>query len=58
MSVSTGSFDVTAATDTELILHAQQGNMDAFETLVQRYDRRVLTIAAGYVNSADDAKGI
>jgi len=58
MSVSTGSFDVTAATDTELILHAKQGNMDAFETLVQRYDRRVLTIAAGYVNSADDAKDI
>lgn len=32
--------------------------MEAFETLVQRYDRRVLTIAAGYVSSADDAKDI
>jgi RNA polymerase sigma-70 factor (ECF subfamily) len=32
--------------------------MDAFEQLVQRYDRRVFTIAAGYVNSADDAKDI
>ena len=32
--------------------------MDAFEELVQRYDKRVLTIAAGYVNNADDAKDI
>lgn len=47
-----------AANDTELIIQAQRGNMDAFEQLVQRYDKRVLTIAAGYVNSADDAKDI
>ena len=44
--------------DTELILLTQSGNMDAFEQLVQRYDKRVLTIAAGYVNSSDDAKDI
>ena len=47
-----------AASDTELILQTQRGNMDAFEQLVQRYDKRVLTIAAGYVNSSDDAKDI
>jgi RNA polymerase sigma-70 factor, ECF subfamily len=47
-----------AASDTELILQTQHGNMDAFEQLVQRYDKRVLTIAAGYVNSSDDAKDI
>jgi RNA polymerase sigma-70 factor (ECF subfamily) len=47
-----------AASDTELILLTQSGNMDAFEQLVQRYDKRVLTIAAGYVNSSDDAKDI
>lgn len=46
------------AHDTELIMQAQRGNMEAFEQLVQRYDKRVLTIAAGYVNSADDAKDI
>jgi RNA polymerase sigma-70 factor (ECF subfamily) len=32
--------------------------MDAFEQLVQRYDKRVLTIAAGYVSCSDDAKDI
>ena len=47
-----------AFNDTELIMQTQRGNMDAFEQLVQRYDKRVLTIAAGYVNSSDDAKDI
>jgi RNA polymerase sigma-70 factor, ECF subfamily len=47
-----------AANDAELIIQTQCGNMDAFEQLVQRYDKRVLTIAAGYVNSSDDAKDI
>jgi RNA polymerase sigma-70 factor (ECF subfamily) len=46
------------ATDIELIMQSQRGNMEAFEQLVQRYDKRVLSIAAGYVNSADDAKDI
>jgi RNA polymerase sigma-70 factor (ECF subfamily) len=44
--------------DIELILQAQRGNMNAFEQLVQRHDKRVFTIAAGYVNSADEAKDI
>jgi RNA polymerase sigma-70 factor (ECF subfamily) len=44
--------------ETELIMQAQRGNMSAFEQLVQRHDKRVLTIAAGYVHSADDAKDI
>jgi RNA polymerase sigma-70 factor (ECF subfamily) len=44
--------------DAELILQVQRGNMDAFQQLVERYDRQVLTIAAGYVNNADDAKDI
>ena len=39
--------------DGELIQLAQAGNLSAFEQLVQRYDRRVLTIAASY-----DAKDI
>jgi RNA polymerase sigma-70 factor (ECF subfamily) len=50
--------DQITATDIDLLLKARTGNMEAFEALVQRYDRRVLTIAAGYVNSADDAKDI
>jgi RNA polymerase sigma-70 factor (ECF subfamily) len=44
--------------ETELIMQAQRGNMNAFEQLIQRHDKRVLTIAAGYVQSADDAKDI
>jgi RNA polymerase sigma-70 factor, ECF subfamily len=44
--------------DSELIVQAQRGSMNAFEELVQRYDKRVFTIAAGYVRSADDAKDI
>ncbi len=44
--------------DIELIMLSQRGNMDAFEQLVQRYDKKVLTIAAGYVNCSDDAKDI
>ena len=44
--------------DEDLILKAKQGNMVAFEQLVQRYDKRVFTIAATYVQSADDAKDI
>jgi RNA polymerase sigma-70 factor (ECF subfamily) len=47
-----------ASNDAELIMQTQRGNMDAFEQLVQRYDKRVLTIAAGYVSSSDDAKDI
>jgi RNA polymerase sigma-70 factor (ECF subfamily) len=47
-----------AGNETELIMQAQRGNMNAFEQLVQRHDKRVLTIAAGYVHSADDAKDI
>jgi len=47
-----------AADETELIMQAQRGNMDAFEQLVQRHDKKVFTIAAGYVHSADDAKDI
>jgi RNA polymerase sigma-70 factor (ECF subfamily) len=58
MYVKKGFSDVTTATDTELILQSQHGNMDAFEQLIQRYDKRVFTIAAGYVHSAEDAKDI
>jgi RNA polymerase sigma-70 factor, ECF subfamily len=47
-----------ASNDTELVLQAQRGIMSAFEQLVQRYDKQVLTIVAGYVNSSDDAKDI
>jgi len=47
-----------APLDTELILKAQHGDMMAFEQLVYRYDKQVLSIAATYVNSSEDAKDI
>jgi RNA polymerase sigma-70 factor, ECF subfamily len=42
----------------DLILKAQQGDMFAFEQLVHAHDRQVLSIAARYVLSAEDAKDI
>jgi RNA polymerase sigma-70 factor (ECF subfamily) len=44
--------------DNELIYRAQKGDMAAFEQLVFRHDKKVLTLAARYVTSADDAKDI
>jgi RNA polymerase sigma-70 factor, ECF subfamily len=44
--------------DRQLILRAQQGDVMAFEQLVFRHDRNVLSLAAQYVNSAEDAKDI
>lgn len=42
----------------QLIRSAQGGDMMAFEQLVFRYDKQVLSIAARYVMSAEDAKDI
>lgn len=44
--------------DLDLIQRAKLGDMGAFEELVFRYDKQVLTIAARYVQSAEDAKDI
>lgn len=44
--------------DADLVRRAQQGDMLAFEQLVFRHDKKVLSIAARYVTSADDAKDI
>ena len=44
--------------DTELVKKAQKGDMAAFEQLVHRHDKHVLTIAARYVTSSEDAKDI
>jgi RNA polymerase sigma-70 factor (ECF subfamily) len=42
----------------ELLLKAQTGDQFAFEQLVQRYDRSVLSIAMRFVNDVDEAKDI
>ena len=44
--------------DNELILKAQQGSLEAFEELVQRHDKRVMSIALTYTRNVDDAKDI
>jgi len=44
--------------DSELVLQAKQGSESAFEELVYRYDRSVLSIALKYVRSEDEAKDI
>ena len=45
-------------TDTDLIVQAQKGDQNAFEELVYRYDRNVLSIALKYAVDEDDAKDL
>jgi RNA polymerase sigma-70 factor, ECF subfamily len=47
-----------ATDDIELIQKAQSGDMTAFEQLVYKHDKQVLTIAARYVTSSEDAKDV
>jgi len=49
---------ITSMQDAELIARARVGDRMAFEELVYRYDKQVLSIAARYVQSAEDAKDI
>ena len=47
-----------APDEKELVLLAQKGNQAAFEQLVYRYDRNVLSLALKYINDEDQAKDI
>ena len=47
-----------ALSDIELIHQAKQGNENAFEQLVYRYDWIVLSIALKYTGNKDDAKDL
>jgi RNA polymerase sigma-70 factor (ECF subfamily) len=47
-----------ALSDIELIHQAKQGNENAFEQLIYRYDRTVLSIALKYTGNIDDAKDL
>ena len=47
-----------ALSDTELIIQAQNGVQNAFEELIYRYDRNVLSIAMRYATNEDDAKDL
>jgi RNA polymerase sigma-70 factor, ECF subfamily len=44
--------------DNELIVQAQRGNTGAFEQLVHRYDRQVLSMAARFTGNNEDAKDV
>ncbi len=45
-------------TENELIINAQHGSIEAFEALIYKYDKNVLSLALKYVNDRDEAKDI
>jgi RNA polymerase sigma factor (sigma-70 family) len=50
--------DLNAQTDEALLLLAQGGNADAFETLVRRYTQPLYAFATRILGSADDAADV
>ncbi len=48
----------TDSSDNELVSRAQHGEIVAFEQLVHRYDRNVLSIASRYTRNVEDAQDI
>ncbi len=58
MANKEAKFDSTDVDERNLILSAKEGNVVAFEQLVQKYDRKVFSIASMYVQSSEDAKDI
>jgi len=44
--------------DRELVRECRQGNKDAFRELVERYQRRIVSVAMGMVHNQDDAMEI
>jgi RNA polymerase sigma-70 factor (ECF subfamily) len=58
MSDAKGKSDSMKLDDRDLIISAKEGNIIAFEQLVQKYDKRVFSIASQYVQSSEDAKDI
>jgi RNA polymerase sigma-70 factor (ECF subfamily) len=50
--------DSVNPTDQELISRVQRGETSAFDELVYRYDRQVLSIASSYTNDPEDARDI
>jgi RNA polymerase sigma-70 factor (ECF subfamily) len=50
--------NLSSLSDNELIDEVKNGNIDAFQTLVFRHDKNVLSIAARYAHNAEDAKDI
>ena len=47
-----------AADEQQLLLHAKDGDREAFRVLVERYMKQAYNIAYGFVNNHDDAEDI
>lgn len=58
MSTLKDSKPLMDISDYELIQQFLQGQMAAFDKLVQRYEKRVYAIAISYINNSDDVKDI
>lgn len=54
----TSESDLVKTSDNELVARAQKGERSAFEELVYRYDKKVLSIANSFTNDSDDAQDI
>lgn len=52
------SADIDKLSDRELVAGTKRGNTEAFDQLVVRYERRVLTVAQRIVNNREDAEDI
>lgn len=50
--------EISLLNDTELVREVKNGNYYAFENLVKRHDKQIFSVAARYVNNAEDAKDI
>jgi RNA polymerase sigma-70 factor (ECF subfamily) len=44
--------------DSELVAQAQAGDREAVQTLLERYERRLLAVIVGMVRNPEDAKEI
>ena len=49
---------ITVTPDTELVARAKQGAMDAFETLANRYEQRVYSLALRMLRQEEDAEDV
>ena len=56
--LSANAAETGSSGDRALVISAQGGDMNAFEELIQKYDRHVLSLAFSYTRNSDDAKDI
>lgn len=54
----TGTGDVPGPDDAELVGRVRSGDVDAFEVLVRRYERRIYNLALRYSGDPEDARDL